>query len=147
MQRNPREFFIQKENVNNVYNSIKNDYTKHADEVIRKLKKFDSKRLIKANQLRAIYALVVPFSDFFNYDREIHQETAIRELRKLKIKIAYQIGRDDRGQLGVQNFNNVAQVLELIDLVVNSQNFRQDLELYCNYFEALVAYHKYHGGQ
>ena len=68
-------------------------------------------------------------------------------MKKLKIKIAYQIGRDDRGQLGVRKFNDASNILELIDVVIDSKNFIEDLELYCNYFEALVAYHKYHGGQ
>ncbi|NMA05950.1 MAG: type III-A CRISPR-associated protein Csm2 [Acholeplasmataceae bacterium] len=133
-------------NILDVYNSIKKDYTKHADRVITDLKN-EQENFIKTNQLRTLYSFVVPFSDFFNYGRKIDIEKAKRELKKLKIKIAYQIGRDDRGQLGVRKFNDASNILELIDVVIDSKNFIEDLELYCNYFEALVAYHKYHGGQ
>ena len=141
-----KQYPSQPANVSDVYNSIKKDYTKQADKVIKELSK-DKKNFIKTNQLRTLYSLVVPFSDFFNYGRDLDVEKAKKELKKLKIKIAYQIGRDERGQLGVRSFNESSCILELIDVVINSKSFEEDLELYCNYFESLVAYHKYYGGQ
>ena len=50
-------------NILDVYNSIKKDYTKHADRVITDLKN-EQENFIKTNQLRTLYSFVVPFSDF-----------------------------------------------------------------------------------
>ena len=37
-----------------------------------------------------------------------------------------------------KTFNDYSNILDLIDVVINSEDFINDLKLYCDYFEALV---------
>lgn len=120
----------------------KDDYTKYAEEAIKTILKTSS--VIKTNQVRNIYALISPFFEKFNYNEQINEEDAKRTLRKIKIKIAYQIGRDEKNDLGVRVFNNYTNVLGLVDVLLKSNSFLEDLRLYCDYFEAVVAYHKFY---
>lgn len=131
------------------YQRIKEDYTVNAEEVIKNISR--NRNTIKTNQIRNIYALILPFFDKLNYGDAIDVESAKRALRKVKIKIAYQIGRDEPDKkgnyrLGIKPFNDYSNILDLIDVVINSEDFINDLKLYCDYFEALVAYHRYYLG-
>ncbi len=127
------------------YQKIKQDYTTYAEEVIKIIRN-DNRNKIKTNQIRNIYALIIPFFEKLNYGKEIDVEDTKRSLRKVKIKIAYQIGRD-KGDLGTKTFNRYSNVLGLIDVILKSNNFKDDLILYCDYFEALVAYHRFYLGE
>lgn len=134
-------------NVENTYRSIVTDYAIHAEKAIKTLTRDKRGEFIfTTNQIRNLYVLVVPFFDLFKYDLPIDKDKSIQDLRKLKVKLAYQIGRDDgtSGPKGVKEFNSKTQVLELIDIVIKHVDFEKNLELYCHYFQALVSYHKYH---
>ncbi|MDR2828669.1 MAG: type III-A CRISPR-associated protein Csm2 [Acholeplasmatales bacterium] len=131
------------------FNVMKKDYTQYAEKKIKALKDLNYNPAfvvptIKTNQLRNIYALISPFFEYFNYGKEPNKEEAIKILQKAKIKIAYQIGRDNNtSKLGTKNFNKITLALDFIDVVLASTTFMEDLKIYCNYFEALVAYHKF----
>ncbi|MCK9234169.1 type III-A CRISPR-associated protein Csm2 [archaeon] len=137
-----------KYDVKETYLALKEDYSKRAKIVLEELFEQDGKNVIKTNQVRNIYSLVLPFFEYFNYGN-LPDETKTKDnLKKIKIKIAYQIGRDKQNrrgdwELGIKTFNDITNVLELIDLVLDSKDFFNDLKLYANYFEALVAYHRF----
>lgn len=130
------------------YQEIKKDYSLYAEKVIKELYAFDNKNFIKTNQLRNIYSLISPFFEYFNYNKIPNEQKSKDDLKKIKIKIAYQIGRDkflkNRWELGIKPFNDITNILELIDIVLSSNDFMDDLKLYCNYFEALIAFHRYY---
>ena len=67
----------------------------------------------------------------------------VSRVQYLKMRIAYEAGRDDNGRVHpVKDFVMAAKLMQYIDEIKS----RQDLILYCNYMEALVAYHRFYGG-
>lgn len=62
------------------------------------------------------------------------------ELDNLKVRLVYQSGREDI----VKKFMDKAEILKDIDAIDCSK--KRFLE-FCNYMEALVAYHKFYGGK
>ena len=133
---------VTQNDVNLAMKEIAVDYTVYAEKVIKQLFK-ESHNLISTSQLRSIYSLIAPLLE--SCDKQ-NEEMLKNSLRKIKIKIAYQIGRDSdkNAKLGTNDFNKATSVLELISKVLESSEFKKDLQLYLNYWEALVAYHKYY---
>ena len=66
----------------------------------------------------------------------------VMEIKYLKVKIAYQAGRD-KNKI-VKNFVEKAKLFERIDKIGNSF---VEYENFARYIEALVAYHKFYGGK
>lgn len=64
----------------------------------------------------------------------------VSRVKYLKMRLAYESGRDN----AVKGFVEKANLLKIIDSIGNS---RSNLMLFCNYMEALVAYHKFYGGK
>ena len=64
----------------------------------------------------------------------------VSRVQYLKMRIAYEAGRER----SVKDFVLAAGLLEYAGEIGSS---RQNLILFCNYMEALVAYHKFHGGR
>lgn len=79
-----------------------------------------------------------------NEDTKTLPEELAAEVKYLKVKIAYQVGRDKTRGNPVKVFVENAKLFERIDAVANSiaawENFSR-------YVEALVAYHKFYGGR
>ena len=69
-------------------------------------------------------------------------ENFVMEIKYLKVKIAYQAGRD-KNKI-VKNFVEKAKLFERIDKIGNSF---AEYENFARYIEALVAYHKFYGGK
>ena len=104
------------------------DYTlfvKEAEEFAKILKKTSN------SQLRKFYD-------------EINTVEAKNNPKKIlpffKVKLAYACGR---GVLNKPVYNNLTK---LADYVLNSENINRDMNLFVSFFEALIAYHKFHGG-
>ena len=57
------------------------------------------------------------------------------------MKLVYEYGRNEAG---VQDFLKKSQLIEEIKKIGDD---REKLIIYCKYVEALVAYHRYFGGQ
>ena len=55
--------------------------------------------------------------------------------------IAYAAGREKKTKFFIED----ADILEFINIISNSRK-KEDLELFGKYFESLVAYHRYYGG-
>ena len=64
------------------------------------------------------------------------------EVKFLKVKLAYQAGKDQRGN--VRDFVEKAQLRQRLDRIGTSI---RAYENFARYMEALVAYHKFHGGR
>lgn len=70
---------------------------------------------------------------------ELTEELAM-EIKYLKVKLAYQAGREKEVKIFVEK----AQLMHRIDRI--GKNLRA-FEEFSRYMEALVAYHKFHGGK
>ncbi|MFQ6102116.1 MAG: type III-A CRISPR-associated protein Csm2 [Anaerolineae bacterium] len=100
----------------------------------------DLARQLTTNQIRNIFGTVRRIE--MNWPENASEEQARRaqrELLLLKPKMAYQAKRE-RGQ-GVQTLVNV--LTDAIDLVGKD---RTRFQYFVDFFEAILAYHKAHGG-
>ena len=123
----------------------KQNYVDVAEEVIKKLRKQDKnggyKLELTTSKIRNILSMV---SDLYTDAQHLREKTLgedmVGRVQYLRMRIAYEAGREN----SVREFVSAAKILPFIALVGNS---RQKLLLFCNYMEALVAYHKFYGGQ
>jgi CRISPR-associated protein Csm2 len=102
-------------------------------------------RQLSTNQIRNIFGTVRRIEMTWpekpkNAEEENAAAQARRELLLLKPKMAYQAKRE-RGR-GVKRLTDVLS--EAIDLV---ENDRQRFQHFVDFFEAILAYHKAHGGK
>ena len=66
------------------------------------------------------------------------------QVKFLKVKLAYQIGRDkSKGGTNVEKFSKNAGLMNKIDNIGSSM---EKYESFARYVEALVAFHKFYGG-
>lgn len=67
------------------------------------------------------------------------------QIKFLKVKLAYQIGRAGRNEDNpVKNFSDEAELMSRIDGIGSSM---EKYEQFARYVEALVAFHKFYGGR
>ena len=126
------------------------DIAAQAEQVIQKLCGQDrnGKTVInlKTNQIRKFLTAVNTVTGKIEVYRAKHDLTdqlpddLAAEVKYLKIKIAYQAGREK----AVKDFVNKAEMIKWIDSIGNSI---EKYEEFAKYVEALVAYHKYYGGK
>lgn len=81
------------------------------------------------------------YSVIINSTEDKLSEKNMDDLRYLKVKFAYEVGKD---KYAVKRFVQETYVKDLIDNVLEVGTRRQFLD-YCKYFEALVAYSKFYG--
>lgn len=135
-----------------------NDIVAKADEVIKSLlkrdkfgnlkkDKFGNPILdLKTNQIRKFLTAVNTVTGKIEIYRAKHDLTnqlpdeLASEVKFLKVKIAYQAGRD----WDVKSFVQKSEIMTMIDTIGNSV---ERYEEFARYVEALVAYHKFYGGK
>ncbi len=112
-------------------------------ESLQKVNKFSGEKELKltTSKIRNILSMV---SQLYN-DAVRCKETAIdanmqSRVQYLKMRIAYEAGRDK----DVKEFVEKSEILLIINEIGSS---KENLILFCNYMEALVAYHRYLGGK
>lgn len=158
--------------MNNINNNInienyieKAEYFMHDKDFAKKITTSKIRDLLsKVNEL---------YNDIILVKDEILDESYVEAIRHLKIKMIYDAGRDKQNKSGpkrpnynVKNklnntrnntnkgFNDYEGSLEqffketgLLAMVDKIGDSRENFLLYCKYFEALVAYHKFYGGK
>ena len=123
------------------------DVAAEAEAVILKLKeRGNNKIFLKTSQLRkflsavnAVTNRVMVYHAQHIDEKRLPVELA-SEVKYLKVKFAYQAGR----MREVREFGETARIKEHIDRVGDSF---QAYQCFARYMEALVAYHKFYGGQ
>lgn len=110
-------------------------YADYANSVIKN-KSEDFKRLT-TTKLRSIYGLIANI--YSRIDNEEEFEDSISDLQYLKVKMAYESGREQ----AVKTFLHETHLLPMLDNIKTYDEFL----LYCRYAESLVAYFKYYGGK
>ena len=124
------------------------DVAQKAEEVIVRLKEDGNGRLaLTTSQIRKFLAAVNALTNKITVYRAQNDgataltEALASEVKYLKVKLAYQAGRYPKA---VKPFVETARLKEWIDGVGTSIRAYED---FAHYVEALVAYHKYHGGR
>lgn len=112
-------------------------YVDNAEKIILKIKEKRGNEIINTNQIRIILDLInevyIPVKS--STDKELNEDI-LSKLQYIKMKIAYQAGREKKVKIFVDN----TDIMKHIDHVKT----KDDLILLAHYMEALVAYHKYH---
>ena len=121
------------------------DETNYADSAEKVMRRLSSERNknneafcgLTTTKLRRLYSLVMNIYTKVGTldDFEEHRT----DLQYLKVKMAYEAGRDD----SVKAFLSKTGLRELIDRIESYDQFI----LYCRYAESLVAYFKFYGGK
>ena len=123
------------------------DIAKEAEGVILALKEQnDGKIYLKTNQIRKFLTAVNAITNKVNVYKAKHLDMTelpdelAGEVQFLKVKAAYQAGRDR----SVKDFMKKSHMKDEIDGIGTSI---AKYEAFARYIEALVAYHKYYGGK
>lgn len=123
----------------------KQNYVDEAERVIKGLIRTDkfgnSKLDLTTSKIRNILSMVSELYTDAQHSREDKLDAdMVSRVQYLKMRIAYEAGRES----SVKDFVLAAGLLDYASEIGSS---RQNLILFCNYMEALVAYHKFHGGR
>jgi CRISPR-associated protein Csm2 len=123
--------------------ALDKNYAKQANQIIQDLRREMGRdyQNFTTSKIRNILAMV---SEIYNDVRAEQDEVLAPEIQSrieyLKIRLAYECGREST----VRRFVNKAGLLDLLDDIGES---RQKFIDFARYMEALVAYHRFHGGK
>lgn len=126
-----------------------------AQKVMKELKDSadrDRKSMVTTSQIRKFLTAVNTITEKVNVFRiqnpgeaEKLPEDLQAEIKYLKIKMAYQIGRNNsKWGNPVKDFADKADLMKEIDDIKDSVKAYQ---VFAKYMEALVAFHKFYGGR
>ncbi len=129
------------------------NYTVKAEKVIFDLAKKDkygnTKRdkngkldiSLTTSKIRNILSMVSAlYNDVQRYKEKELSEEFLSRIQYLKMRIAYEAGREESVEDFVKKANLMGEIKEI-------GTSKDNLILFCNYMEALVAYRKFYGGK
>lgn len=104
--------------------------------------------MVTTSQIRKFLTAVNTVTEKINKYRLMHPDKAdtlsedlVAEVQFLKVKLAYQVGRDPKE---VKPFMEKAELMKEIDGIGNNP---AAYDRFSKYIEALVAFHKFYGGK
>lgn len=99
------------------------------DEFVNKIKEFikDKASNISTSQLRNIFSLV-------------KKENELSSLKRIRPKLAYTYGRAEKNE-------SLKELIFLMDSQIQGLNNQTEVPKLKDFFEAIIAYHKYYGGK
>lgn len=119
------------------------NYVDTANNVILALKNDDKfgKLTLTTSKIRNLLSMTSALYTDAQQQREDKLSTEMQSrIQYLRMRVAYEAGRDQT----VKSFVVKAELLEQLSAI---RDDRKKLLLFCRYMEALVAYHRFHGGQ
>lgn len=118
---------------------VPEDYVDEAERIMRSL--MSQPKKVTTSKIRNLLSLV---TDIYNTENILTEEKLLPEsivkLNLMRVRVAYECGRDDT----VKSF--VAQT-NLLEYLKGISTDRADLIRFAHYMEALVAFHRYFGGK
>ena len=118
---------------------VPEDYVDEAERIMRSL--MSGGKTVTTSKIRNLLSLV---TDIYNEENIRTEEKLLPEsivkLNLMRVRVAYECGRDDT----VKSF--VAQT-NLLEYLKGISTDRADLIRFAHYMEALVAFHRYFGGK
>ena len=119
-------------------------YVDKAENVIQGLQPTEANRkgnMITTSKIRSLLAMVSDiYNEILNYQSDKLPEDIVGRIEYLRLRFAYEAGRDRN----VKMFVDHAEILKILREI---QGSKKNFILFCRYMEALVAFHKYYGGQ
>ena len=114
----------------------------YVDDAFACLSYFDTAKKeekITSSKIRSLYSMLC---DIINDEKDKEETTLdsdiIDELNLLRVRIIYDMGRDNAVKIFMEKTYLVAYLI-YIEKNATQENFK----LFCKYFEALVAFHRY----
>lgn len=89
---------------------------------------------VTTSQIRNIYSEVVGMREFDKY-----------KLQLLRAKLAYIAGKE--GTIHKGKLTDIGGLQKILDGMIRKVNDEKYFENFKNFFEAILAYHKYYGGK
>ena len=103
------------------------------------------KALITTSQIRKFLSAVNCLENKISAcDKELPQDVA-NEIKYLKVKLAYQVGREVKNRDSNQGLRNLYNEIE--PLISQIGTSKENFTKVARYIEAIVAYHKFNGGE
>ena len=96
---------------------------------------------LTTSKIRSIYALIMNVYTKINTPEDFDAHKS--DLQYVKVKMAYESGRDSSREKPVSTFIHSTALMDAIDCIKTYDQFI----LYCRYAESLVAYFKFYGGK
>lgn len=128
-----------KENKNSNSSTFSN-LAEEAENTIMILQNKEKNKIVKTNQLRKILSLVNTIDAKHGRSQDVEITKEVEDmLVDLKIKIAYQSGREE----AVKKFIRTSKLNSKLNKILKSKSSKE-LKDYIKYTEALVAYHKFY---
>lgn len=122
------------------------NYVDEAEKVIQRLKNLKKPNgyavpMVTMTKLRNLLAMATDiYNEIMNQNTEKLSEDICSRIEYLRVRFLYEAGREE----AVKKFVEEA---ELIDVLKGIQGSKKRYILFHRYMEALVAFHKYHGGK
>lgn len=121
------------------------NYVDHAERVIESMiikdKSGSDKINLTTSKIRNLLSMVNNLQALIKQEKEPEiSGELMSKVQYLKMRFAYEAGREQ----SVKDFVKKASIMEIIEGIGKS---KKKLLLFCNYMEALVAYHRYKGGK
>jgi len=120
-------------------------YVEKAENVIKSLKDENKGKLVTTSKLRNILSMAADIYDkiLIEPDDRISDELNAR-IEYLRVRVIYEYGRDSAWPNLLQKFVDKSEIINIIKQIDGD---RKKYILFYRYLEALVAFHKYHGGK
>lgn len=120
------------------------NYVETAEKVIKSMIEKDKwgneKIALSTSKIRNILSMISGlYNDVVMLREDKLSAEFVSRIKYIKMRFAYEAGREKT----VKDFIDKAQIFKIMDSINDSTD---DLILFCNYMEALVAYHKFYGG-
>lgn len=120
------------------------NYVETAEKVIKSMVEKDKwgneKIALSTSKIRNILSMISGlYNDVVMLREDKLSAEFVSRIKYIKMRFAYEAGREKT----VKDFIDKAQIFKIMDSINDSTD---DLILFCNYMEALVAYHKFYGG-
>lgn len=99
------------------------------------------KGIVTTSKIRNLLAMTADiYNQVLEQSREKLDEEVIGRIEYLRVRVMYECGREPQ----VRRFVEKA---ELVDILKEIGGSKKNYLLFSRYMEALVAFHKYHGGK
>ena len=101
--------------------------------------------MVSTTKIRNILAMAADiYNEVLNCNEENLSKDICERIDYMQIRIVYEYGRDSEKYNPVRNFIDTTRLLDCVKEIKGSKS---RYILFNRYLEALVAYHKFHGGK
>lgn len=130
------------------------DYVTRAEEAIAELKRIEEqdrrKSVITTSKLRSLFSLFVEtYNQVSRGDQNKLNQDQVNALNAAKVRIYYEIGRDDyyNGHMDSSSVGRFVQQSKLLAYLNDIGDDSDKLLRFYHYTEALVAFHRFYFGE